>query len=395
MPIWGRKRKEAECALSESKKIIIKVKKKGFDTFEAEKLYKKGKRAIRNRRYAEAHELIKEANSSAKRIYVKGIHEKLSKRISELERKIRELEEKRFETKQERKLLNKAISSIKSGVKSYKDGLSAARMGIQKTEEKLQKINSINEQINSIHILLREIEYQNPGFPKLKDLRNRLKNLDELREEGEFESALKPAKKLHIEVKNLHNRHSQAYQSISVLEKVARDVEVLQAKIDAASKLKEAHTLLNQEKFDLASKMAKETVSELSSILNRFRESKHHVDLAVEKIKEAKGWGFSVFEAERDLTSAKMALDINHYEEAIEMAKEALEKASTVRQRHKNSLELIQTAKDEVAASKEYEEDILEYEVIIEEAEKEFERGDYGASDLKIRNMLKFLKDRH
>jgi chromosome segregation ATPase len=393
LPIWGRKRKEAEEALSESKKLIIKVKKKGFDTSEAEKLYKKGKRAIKNKRFTDADVLIEEANTSAKRAYAKGIKERLSKRISELENKIKELESKKFETKSERKSLKIASKSLDKGVKSYKEGLKAVRLGLHDADVKFKKIVKVNELLFLINSQLREIENQNPEFPRLGDLRKRLKTLEETRDKGEFESALKPTTKLNAEVKSLNERHLGAYESISALKKKVKDVEVLQAKIDAAPKLKEAEDLLNQEKFDLAIKTANESVSEISSFLSQFRESKHHVDTASEKVNEVRSWGFSAFEAERDLDSAKKALDSNNFEEATKIAKEAIEKASTVRERHKRSLELIKSAKDEVAKIKKKGEDTMEYDVIIDEAEDEFNKGDYGASDEKINSMLKTLNN--
>jgi hypothetical protein len=393
LPIWGRKRKEAEEALSSSKKLIIKVKKKGFDTSEAEKLYKKGKKAIKNKRFTDAHEFIEEANTSAKKAYAKGIKQRLSKRISELDKKIKELESKKFETKSEKKSLKKAIRSLEKGVKSYKEGLKAVRLGLHDADVKSKKIVKIDELLFLTNSMLREIEYQNPEFPRLRDLRNRLKKLEEMKEKGEFESALKPAKKLNTEVKSLNQRHMRAYESISALKKKVKDVEVLQAKIDAAPKLKEAEDLLNQEKFDLAIKTANESISEISTFLTQFRESKHHVDTAQEKINQVKSWGFSAFEAERDLDSAKEALDTNNFEEATKVAKEAIEKASTVRDRHKRSLELIQRAREKVGKIRENGEETKEYEVIIDEAENEFNRGGYSASDEKINSMLKTLKD--
>lgn len=393
MPIWGRKRKEAEEALSESKKLIIKVKKKGFDTSEAEKLYKKGKRAIKNKRFSEAHELIEEANTSAKRTYAKEIKEKLSKRISELEKKIKELESKKFETKSERKSLKKAKSSLEKGVKTYKEGVKAVRKGFHDADVKLKKIVKVNELLFLTNSILRGIENQNPEFPRLGDFRNRQKKLEEMKEKGEFQSALKPAEKLNMEVKSLNKRHLKVYKTMSALEKVVNDVEVLQAKIDASQKLKEAQALVKQEKFDLARKIAEESKSEISNFLTHFRESKHHVDMAQEKVNEVKSWGFSVFEVERDLDSAKEALDANNFEEATKVAKEAINKASTVRERHKRSLELIQRAKEEVAKIRDEGKDTKEYDAFIDEADNEFNRGDYSASDEKINSLLKTLKN--
>ncbi|UCE36924.1 MAG: hypothetical protein JSW00_15710 [Thermoplasmata archaeon] len=391
MPIWGRKKREAEEELSSAKKLIIKVKKKGIDTSEAQELYKEAKRAIKNGKYGIAAKKIEEAKKSAKKAYAKGIKRKLELRISKLKKKIKDMEAKNLDSEKANKKLKKARTSLKAGIKSYKEGLKHAKEGLKIAQAKVQAFNKVSSLQASTSAMLRRIEDQNPDLSKIKDFRVRLAKLDDVKAKREIEEALVQAQKLNAEVKIFKERYFKVYEAISALKKVVADVEVLGANIDAQSKLDEAMALLSSQKFKTARKLAFESTKEISDFLSKYRDAKYHVDMAQEKVLEVKGWGFSAFDAEKTLNSSKEALNENRFEEAIERSKEAKEKASTIRERHAHSLELIHSARDEIAKIKTKGADITEYEDIINKAEDEFNRGDYGASDEKIKGFFEMI----
>jgi hypothetical protein len=386
--LFGKKKEKAQEALSEAKELIIKVKKKGIDTSRAQKIYKEAKKAIKNRRYKEALEIIETAEKSAKRAYAKGIKERLELRISSLDERIEEMKKYNLDTKKLNKLLKKARATLKKGIKEYKHGLKAAKEGLKIAEDKLEKFNKVSKSLSSTAWLLKRIEDFSPDIVLLEDLSIRMVKLENMKAQGKVEDALKGSKELEAEVKKVKERYSKAYESVKSLEKVMRDAEILGAEIEAEPELQEARNLMTQGEFEKAWKTADKTRKKISEVLGKYKDAKHHVDLAEEKVSEAKTWGFSAYEVKKILEQAKEALARYDFEKAIELSKESLEKAGTIRERHKRSLVLIQSAKDEVDKVKENGFDVSEMESILKEAENDFDKGDYGALEEKINDLL-------
>ncbi len=394
MPLRGSKKKEIREELASAKELIIKIKKKAIDTSEAEGLYKDAKKAIKNRKFHVAKKGIEEAKKSAKRAYAKGIKKKLEARISKLNENIKKMKAKNLDTSGIEKFLKEAQTSLKEGVKSYKNGLKAARVGLKIAEDTLKKFGTLSTLLAQTGAMLRRIADFNSHLPTLKKFQVRLNEIEEGMLKEKIESNLKKAQKLYEEVTNLKERYNKAFEAITSLEKVVRDADVLGANIKTQSKLDEAKILLSEEKFETACKIAKKSQKEISTFLSGYKDSKYHVDLAEEKIEEVKGWGFSAYEAEKALNLAKEALKNHEFEKATQLSKESKEMAINIRERHKHSLDMINSAKDEVASLKDRGEDLSQYEDIITEAEDEFNRGDYGASDEKIKGIFEFLKRR-
>lgn len=388
MPMFGKKKIKAEEALSEAKELIIKVKKKGIDTSRAQKIYKEAKKAIKNRRYKEALEIIETAEKSAKKAYAKGIRERLELRISSLDERIEQMKKNSLDTNELEKLLKKAKATIEKGIKGYKHGLKAAKEGLKIAEDELEKFRKVSKSLSSTAWMLERIEDFSPDIVLLKDLSVRMVELEDLKAQGNVESALKESEELETEVKDFKERYSVAYESIKALEKVMRDSEVLGAKIDADTQLESAKRLLTEGKFENAWETADKNKEEISKVLSKYKNAKHYVDAAVAKVSEAKTWGFSSFEAEKALKQAKEALAGYEFERTIELSKESLEKASIIRERHKRSLELIRSAKEEVEKVREKGFDISEMESILKEVEDFFDKGDYGALEEKINGLL-------
>lgn len=393
MPIWGRKRREALEALSSAKKLIIKVKKKGIDTSQAETLYKEAKSAIKNRRYNQALEGIEEAKKSAKRAYAKGIKERLKLRVSTLSKSIDEMQSKNLDTEGLKGFLQEAETSLKGGVKDYKHGLKAAREGLRKAEDKLEKFHRVTGLLASTGALLRRMEDRSPDLKALNVHKDSLSKLEKLKSNGKIKSSLKEAEKFHAEVKDTMDRFSKAHDSIKALKKVVKDGEVLDADIGDLSKLHDAKVLLIDGEFEKACKIADNSREDISTLLIKHKDAKYHVDMATERILEVKNWGFSAFEAERPLNTAKEALRNQEFEKAIALSKESKEKASTIRERHKRSLELIRLAKEEVEKIKAKGVDTSGMEDIISEAEEDFDKGDYSASEERIMGFFEMVRD--
>jgi len=139
--------------------------------------------------------------------------------------------------------------------------------------------------------------------------------------------------------------------------------------------------------------IADKSREEISDVLKKHKDARYHVDMAQEKVTEVKSWGFSAFEAERELNSAKEALKNHEFEKAIALSKESKEKAGKIRERHKRLSELIRSAKEEVENLKAKGVDTSDIEQIISEAENEFYKGDYGASEEIIDRVFKAVKE--
>ncbi|MEE9152390.1 MAG: hypothetical protein V3U20_11260 [Thermoplasmata archaeon] len=393
MSIWGRRKREAEEALSSAKRLIIKVKKKGIDTSEAEKLYKEAKKAIKNRRYSDAKEKIEEAKKIAKKEYTKGIKKRLKSRISKLSKKIDEMQIKNLSTKRVSKFLKEAEVSFEGGIKEFKRGLKAAREGLRRAEDRLEKFNRVSGLLVSIGTLLRRMKEQRSDLSVLNLHKEGLSTLEEMISKGKIQTTLKEAEKLYEGVKTTSDRFFKAYESTKALEKVIKDGEVLEANIDGLSKLKDAETLLMGGEFERACKIADKSKEKISFVLKKHRDAKYHVDMAEEKIIEVRNWGFSAFEAERALNLAKDALRNREFGKACALSEESKEKASNIRERHKRSLERIRLAKEEVEKIKAKGVDISGIKEIISEAENEFYKGDYSASEEKIDRVFEAVKE--
>ena len=203
-----------------------------------------------------------------------------------------------------------------------------------------------------------------------------------------MESALKDGHKLEEEVREIKSQYSRAYDSIASFEKVVRDADVLGANVSYIEQLAQAKEMLREAEFEKASKIAKKNRKELTDFLKLYKDARYHVDLAKEAVSEAKSWGFSAFEADKALNEAKEALNNNEFEEAISKSKQSKEKASTVRERHKRSLELIQSAKDEMERAREKGFDISEMESALKNVEDDFDKGDYSALEKEINDLL-------
>ncbi len=394
MPIWGRKRREALEALSSAKELIIKVKKKGINTSEAETLYKEAKKSIKNRRFILALEGIEEAGKSARRAYAKGIKERLKLRVSRLRKRIDEMQSKNLDTRRLKGFLKESEASLKGGVKDYKQGLKAAREGLRKAENRLEKFQRVTDLLASIGALLRRMEDRSPDLKVLDVHKKSLQKLEKLKSNGNIKSSLKEAEKLLEEVENTMDRFSKAHDSIKALKKVVKDGEILDANIQDLSKLQDTEALLIEGDFEKAGKIADNSREDISTMLKKHKDAKYHVDMAMEKVIEVKNWGFSAFEAEKPLNSAKKALRNQEFEKAITLSKESKEKAGSIRERHKHSLELISMAKEEVEKIKAKGVDTSGMEDIIREAENEFYKGDYGASDEKIDKVFEAVRVR-
>jgi hypothetical protein len=216
--------------------------------------------------------------------------------------------------------------------------------------------------------------------------------LEEMKDRGEVEEALTKSEKLEAEVKDIKEKYSVAYDSIKALEQVMKDGEVLGAKIEGDKQLEAAKNLLIEGKFEKAWETADKSREEISEVLGRYKNAIHYVDAAAAKISEAKTWGFSSLEAERALNEAKEAIHRLEFEKAIELSKKSREAASTIRERHKRSLELIQSARDEIERAREKGFETTEIERLFKEAEDDFDKGEYGSLEEKINDLLERVR---
>lgn len=394
MPIWGRKKKETQEALSSAKSLILKVKKKGLDTAEAESLYKEGKKFLRSGKYIFAMEKIEEAKKSAKRTYAKGIKDRLKFRISQLDERIKEMEGKNLGIKRASKHLNEAKDSLKGGVREYKKGLRSAKEGLKLANYRLEIYHKVYGFLDSTRSYLRRMEDFSPNLKILEFHKKRLEKLNDLKSKGKVKTALIEAEKLYADVKKISEKFSRAQKSVAALEKSVKDAEILEANIDELSKLNESKSLFMDGKFESAYNIAEKSRKEIEAVLKDHRKAKHHVDTAIEKILEVKSWGFSVYEAEKSLNLAKEALKNRDFEKAAVLAEESKEKASTIRDRHKRSQKLIQEAKEDLKGMKAQGKDVSELQEIISEAENEFDKGDYTASEKKIERIIEVMRNR-
>jgi hypothetical protein len=380
---WGKKKEKTDEALEETKALILKIKKKGIDTHQAEKLYKESKKAAKGKNYIEAMEGLELAEKSAKRAYARGIKIILDERITKLEACVKELQSKKLASKRARKLLLKAQSAVKSGVKGYKTGLSSSKEGLAIAEKQLTRHAILTDLLSSTSYDLRRMEDKSPGLSILPPLLRRFAGLEDLKFQGKVEAALKDTKSLKREVSRLKEQHKTAREAVQSFEKVVKNVKVLGANIEAEEQLKTAKDLLLEGKFEDATNIADEGREAIAPQLTDFREAQHHV--------EAKGWGFSAYEAESALKAAQEALKDNRFEEAIGQAKTAHERANNIRERHKSSMALITKAKEEITRLQDRGEDVSDFELEIMDAENVFNKGDYSASDEMVNAILKNL----
>ncbi|UCF07499.1 MAG: hypothetical protein JSW28_07570 [Thermoplasmata archaeon] len=394
MAPWGRKKREAEESLASAKELIIKIKKRGVDTSQAERLYKDAKKALGKRDYKGALEGIARAENSAKRTYARGIKKRLETRISDLSKCIDEMKMNNLDAKDEKKYLVKAEKAMKSGAKGYKSGLKASKEGLVLAEKKLGQFKDISGILSNSAFTLRRIQDQSPDLAILPSLQEKIAKLEELKARGKIDKIYKDVKKLGKEMQVKKEEYKESFDALAGFEKVVGDAHILGAKIEAEEQLSRAKKLFLEGKFLETYDIALTRKNEIAELLKGFREAKHEVDMAAEKVKEAKSWGFSAFEAENALDSAQKALSGNHFEEAKTKAREASEKAGNIRERHKRSLTLINDAKERMEREKAKGSDIGEIESNIKDAENEFERGNYGRAEEMTNNILERLRTR-
>jgi hypothetical protein len=389
LPLRGRKKEDAHTALVSAKTLIIKVKKMGIDTAEAEELYLEAKAQLKNKKYGPAMEGIEEAKKTVKVAYAKGIKGMLEIKKNDLDKKIKEMESRNLDTKTVKVNLKKAKGSLSGKVKELREGYKAAKDGLRLAESTLSQFNIVSGLIKSIQNLIRPISDYDPEISILSKYNERLDQIKKLVDEGKLKSAESEARLLGKELKGDNIRFLSASGSISALKKVIQDAEILEANIDYTSKFQEVHDLILYGRFTDASKIARYHTKEISSFLSEFREARHAVDLANEKVVEVKGWGFTAYEAEEALNIAKRALKDHEFEKVMKISQESREMAVSIRERHKQSLNLITKAKEELERFRSQGNQVQEIEISLSDAEDLFNRGDYGASMEKIDLVLK------
>jgi hypothetical protein len=392
LALLGKKKKEAEEALTSAKKIIIKVKKMGMDTKDAEKMYLVAKRDLKNKRYGPALEAFIISKKMAKTTYAEGISGMLELRIKDLDEKISKMNMKNIKTGKVEKLLNEAKSSRKKKVKDIREGIKIAKEGLRIAEKRLSKFDIVSGYMAKIRSLIREFEDYNPNIETIKGYRERLNAVTELLNKGKIRSSEEMVKELNKKIKKEYKSFKAAHKSVDSVKKIISDADLLGANFQYQDELEEVQNLLLKGEFSEAQILSDKTSKDIFPILQDYKEAKHHVDSAQSKVLDVKNWGFSTYEVEKILDMAKEALKNHDFKEAKVKAEECIKKGGNIRERHKESLELIQKAKEEVEKFKINGKDPKDAENIILEAESEFNRGNYSASQEKIHEVLDQLK---
>jgi hypothetical protein len=392
LALLGKKKKEAEEALTSARKVIIKVKKMGMDTKDAEKMYLVAKRDLKNKRYGPALEGFIISKKMAKTTYAEGISGMLKLRIKALDEKISKMKMKNIKTGKVEKLLNEAKSSRKKKVKEIREGIKTAKEGLRIAKSRLSKFDIISGFMANIRSLIREFEDYNPNIETIKGYKERMDAVSELLNKGKIRAAEEMVKELSLKIKKENKSFKVAHKSVDSVKKIISDARILGANFQYQSELEEVQNLLLKGEFLQAQTLSDKTNSEIFPILQDYKEAKHHVDSATSKVLDVKNWGFSAYEVEKILDLAKDALKNHDFIDAKAKSEECIEKASNIRERHKESLELIQKAKEEIEKIKANGRDIKDAENVILEAESEFNRGNYSASQEKINGVLDRLK---
>lgn len=389
MPLLGRRIREAEEKLLGAKKLILKVKRMGIDTREAEKIYLEAKNNLKNKKIVPTLEGIESARKSVKTAYAKGIKGMLEVKVKRLDDLVKDMKRKNLEFKKIEKDLKKGKSALDGGVKEYKAGYSAVKEGLKQAEAKLSKFNIISGFLATTRNQLRPMEDFNPNITVVIEFRKKFDDIDSDLKSGKIESLENSAKKLKENVEKAYGPFKLAHESIKTFEKNISDARILGATLDFQSEYQKAMDLILKSRFKEASEMAETNTNEISEVLTKYKEAKHEVDMAKDKVDEVKSWGFSAFESEKILNLAQEALKNHNFESAKSMSKECIEKAQNIRDRHKKSLELLHRAKDELEKFKNTGKETKNMENIISEAESEFNRGDYKATMDKLDEVFK------
>jgi DNA-binding ferritin-like protein len=390
LPLRGRRIKEAEEALFAAKNLILKVKRMGIDTEDAEKIYLEAKASLRNKKVPQALERIEIARKTAKTAYAKGIKGMLEIKITRLKDLSKELDSKNLNTPEIKSSLKEGNKALSGGVMDFKSGYKTVKEGLRQAEAKLTKYRVIGGYLGTVKNLLRPMEDYNPTISKVMEIRNNLDKIENDISLGKIENAEKEAKQLKKNAQRTYDLFKVAHESINAFKKVLSDAQVLGARIEYEVKYKDAESLLLSSKFRDSSKIADWCTEQISTLLVEFKDVKHDVDSAREKVKEVKGWGFSAFESENILKSAEEALKNHDFESAKALSADCLEKAQNIRERHKQSLELLQKAKEK-AENMNDDVDTQNIDNIISEAEDEFNRGNYQVTMEKLNRVFEAL----
>jgi hypothetical protein len=377
VPLRGRRIKEAEEALFGAKNLILKVKKMGIDTEDAERIYLEAKDHIRNKKIPQALERIEKSRKTAKLAYAQGIKGMLELKVNRLKDLTKELDSKNLNLPEIAKSLKEGNKGISGGVRDFKVGYKIVKEGLALAEKRLSRYKTIKRYLGAVRNALRPMEDYNPNITLVLEIRDSLDKIDNDITSGNIDNAEEEAKLLKKKAESTFRRFKVAYESINAFKKVMSDAQVLGAKIDYETKFKEAEDLLLTSKFADSSKIADWCTNQISNLLGDFKEVKHDVDQAREKVKEVKGWGFSAFESEEILKSAEEALKNHDFQAAKALSADCMEKAQNIRERHKISLELIQKAKEGLEKIKDDDMKAQNINEIITEAEDEFNRGNY------------------
>jgi hypothetical protein len=391
LALLGNKKKEAEEKLVSTKKLILKVKRMGMDTKEAENLYLEAKSALKNKKYAQALDGLENAKKSAKKTYSIGIKAMLEIKISQLDKKLNEMQDKNLNTSKINKLINEAKSYQKGNVRENKQGLKAIKEGLRLSNHKLTKFNRISEYMSQTRSLVRKIEEYDPNIEIIKIFKEKMDAAQDLINLGKINDAEDLAKELHAKMKKENEKFKEARKSIDAFKKVISDANILGTQFDSQSQLEQAQNMLLKGDFTSALEIAEKTKSEIAPVLQEYKEAKYHVDSAFNKVQEVKNWGFSTYEAQKILESAQEALLHHDFEKAKVKSEECKENATSIRERHKQSLDLIQKAKDEVEKIKAKGQDTSDYENIISDAEAEFNKGNYNAIKDKLERVFQVI----
>jgi hypothetical protein len=263
---------------------------------------------------------------------------------------------------------------------------------LKKTEGTLDNLRMIKDTITTTNSIIRDIKEHELEIDSILGINEDVSELKDLLEGGKIEEALPKAKKLKMEIEILRAKSIKVLESINNLQKLIFDSDVLGVNIGDKSEIldKIRESVKNSdfnEAFDASEKQQKSIIS----IIKEFKMAKSYVDKAESAVAKAKEWGFFPSEAQEKLDSAKDALGNNEFEKAIEMAKLAKDSASSIRENHKRTLKLIQETKEKLQFIKGSESDTTRIKEIINDAEEEFNNGNYESCGMKINKAQEFL----
>jgi tetratricopeptide (TPR) repeat protein len=374
-----RKSEEAKELLLFTKKRLSEAKRIGIDTKQAEKSFIKAQELLKSAEgiedYDHAMDLMDESIKILKEL--EDQYHSAKKLITSAIKYINDLEKDGRDISVQKAQINTAKKMFKKG--NYGKAIELADNSLRELNELDNTVHILEELTGSVNILITEAVKININVNKAKGV---LKEILALKRNGEYDNAIKLAKKTLSSLESLTKNYRHASSLIQKSYSKIDDAKRMGADTTFAEELlKDVNQNMDRNDFKAAIDLAKKCIESAENVMNKHLDElkQRESDIIAElekRIDELKIFGADTRNAKKimeEVNEAKSKDDFKTFFDQTELCKNAISEARNHHKRVLDKLHLVESTINEAASSGVDVKKAREYYIKAEEALKNFD----------------------